>query len=86
VNLSPAEVEAFHRVIETARSLVRCADEFFPESPGACQEYLDAHENALETFGKVCEEQDETKRLAILKKASDFVERQRSQEAWTHNS
>jgi len=73
-------------VIETARALVRCADEFLPESPEACQEYLEAHESALETFGKVCEEQDETRRLAILKEASDLAERQRSWEAWMHNS
>lgn len=62
---SLAEDEAFRRVIETARALVRCADEFLPECPEACGEYLDAHESALETFGKVCEEQDEAKRHGV---------------------
>ena len=82
---SPVEAEAFRRVIATARALVACADEF-ENDQGICGEVFAAHENALETFGKVCEEQDEPKRLAILKEASNLAERQRSWEAWMHNS
>lgn len=82
---TPAQAEAFRRVIETARALVSCADEF-PDDPGACSEYLDAHQSALETWGKVWDEEDEERRLAILKEASDRAAYNRSMEAWVHNS
>jgi hypothetical protein len=49
---------AFRRVVETARHLVRTADEFDfdPEAlAAACSEYLAAHRDALDAFEATCD-------------------------------
>lgn len=48
----PADQEKVTKAIEAARRLVRCADEFWPEYPGALGEYWDELFTAIDdAFG-----------------------------------